>query len=59
MSQQQLNQITKVYRISLKVIAAAIAIGALIKNPTHLFTAALLYGYADSVEFVNAEDFEL
>lgn len=59
MSQQQLNQLTKVYRISLKVIAAALAIGALLKNPTHLFTAALIYAYADNVEFVNAEDYEL
>ena len=59
MSQHQLNQLTKIYRISLKVIAAAIAIGAFFKNPAHLFTAALIYAYADNVEFVNAEDYEL
>lgn len=55
MSQNQLNQVNKVYHAIVIVAAIALAIVAIIYNPFHLFTAALLFALGMESEFKNAD----
>ena len=56
MSQKELNQVNKVLRTVVMGVAVIIAIVALIYNPGHLFTAAVVYAFGAEAEFVRSED---
>ena len=55
MSQKELNQVNKVYHTIVIVASVALAIVAIIYNPFHLFTAALLLALGMESEFKNAD----
>ena len=59
MSQKELNQVNKVYHAIVIIISVCLAIGAIIYNPAHLFSAGIIYALGTNVEFVKADEFDL
>lgn len=55
-SKEDLRKVNRIYKVVMFSIAAALAIGALIYNPFHLATAAIIVAYTLSSEFVAKED---
>lgn len=58
MSQKELNQVNKVYHAVVIIAAIAMAILAIIYNPAHLFTAALIFAFGINSEF-NSKDADI
>ena len=55
-SKEDLRKVNRIYKVAMFSLAAALAIGALIYNPFHLATAALIVAYTLTSEFVAKED---
>lgn len=55
MSKKELDQVNKVWRTIVCGAAVVLAICALIYNPCHLWTSAIIFAYGQSSEFVNAD----
>lgn len=55
-SKEDLRKVNRIYKVAMFSIAAALAIGALIYNPFHLATAAIIVAYALESGFVVKED---
>lgn len=55
MEQKQINNLNKVTRWVMRVLAIALAIGALKHNPAHLFTAGLIWALGDCLEWEKKE----
>lgn len=53
MSKKELDQVNKVWRTIVCGAAVVLAICALIYNPCHLWTSAIIFAYGQSSEFVN------
>lgn len=55
-SKEDLRKVNRIYKGAMFSLAAALAIGALIYNPFHLATAAIIVAYALESGFVTKED---
>ena len=56
MSKESLKKINMIYKTAMFAGAAALAIGALIYNPCHLWTAGLMVAYTLESGFVEGKD---
>ena len=56
MSKESLRKINRIYKAAMLSGAAALAVGALLYNYCHLFTAMLWAGYALTSEFVESNE---
>ena len=56
MSKEQVKKVNKIYRTMVIGAAAVIAICALIYNPGHLCTAALVFAFGLESEIVKADE---
>lgn len=54
-SKEDLRKVNRIYKGIMFTLAASLAVGALIYNPYHLYTAALIAAYALESEFVAKE----
>ena len=59
MSQKEANEVNKTFRAMVYVASVVIAIVALIYNPGHLFTAALVFAFGCEAEIAKADEFDL
>jgi hypothetical protein len=58
MSKKEAERVNHAFRSMIRIVAAALAIGALIYNPYHLFTACLMYGFSLETQIVEPDNFD-
>lgn len=56
MSNESIKRINKVWKTALIIVALAIGIGAMIKNPCHLITAGIILACGFESEIVRNEE---
>ena len=59
MSKKELTQVNKVFHTVVIVVAVALAIGAIIYNPFHLVTSAMIGIFGLNADFVNSDDSDI
>lgn len=59
MTQKEADQVNNVLRTIVISIAVALAIGAFIHNPAHLFTAGIIFVAGLEMEVAKADEFDL
>ena len=59
MSQKEANEVNKAFRAMVIVVAIAVGIIAIIYNPGHLFTAALVFAVGLEAEIAQGDEFDL
>lgn len=59
MSKESLRKINRIYKVAMLTGAAALAVGAMLYNRGHLFTACLWAAYALNSGFVEKKNGEI
>lgn len=59
MSQKEANDVNKVFHVIVSVFSIALAIVALVYNPAHIFSAAIIFSFGINAEIVKADDIDL
>lgn len=59
MSQKELNQVNKIYHVVMNSLAIMIAIGAILYNTFHLFTACMVFAVGLESDIQKADSDKL